>query len=330
MRQLEARREGPQQLGVREPVIPSVSFRKEDALSSLACKRLISQKGREDQKAHMKSNRLITFATITLLCFSHADLSYAQEKKEGKKGASEPATDHAKKAMELAQLGANDQAIEEFTKAIEAKPKEAVLYTNRGKLLRALNKFDEANADFTKAIELAPNQPAGYSERGATLTAQRQWETAMADLNKALELKPKDPLTLVRRGFIHYNYRNYDAALNDYNVALEQNPNDILGLNRRADVYVALNRLPEAKADLEAVLRIKPDDFTAADHMRFVMAKLAPPPAPVAAAPVAPTPPPPKKLLTRANVMIAIGALLVLGIVAVVIAKRAMTSRDSG
>jgi hypothetical protein len=81
---------------------------------------------------------------------------------------------------------------------------------------------------------------------------------------------------------------------------------------------------------LEAVLRIAPDDFTAADHMRFVMAKLAPPPAPVAvaAAPVAPTPPPPQKLLTRRNVMIGLGALLLLGIVAVFIAKRAMASRD--
>ena len=67
----------------------------------------------------MKSNRLITLATITLLCVAHADVSWAQAKKESKKGGSEPAMDHAKKGMELAQMGANDEAIAEFTKAIE-------------------------------------------------------------------------------------------------------------------------------------------------------------------------------------------------------------------
>jgi tetratricopeptide (TPR) repeat protein len=273
----------------------------------------------------MQSNRVISFAAITLLCLVQHDVFSAGPKK----GAPDAGAEHAKKGLELAQQGANEAAIEEFTKAIAAKPKEALLYLNRGKLLRGLTKTPEAIADFAKAIELAPEQPAGYSERGATLAAQDP-AAALVDLNKALELKPNDPLSLIRRGFVFYKQKNYEAALADYNIALERTPSDILGLNRRADVFVALNRFPEAKADLEAVLKIDPNDFTAADHMRFVQAKLAPPVAapaqPVAASTPRPTPPAP--LLSRKNVFIALGALLLLGLVAVVIAKRAMTSRD--
>jgi tetratricopeptide (TPR) repeat protein len=247
-----------------------------------------------------------------------------------KKGSS---AEHANKAVQLSQQGATDQAIEEFSKAIEVSPKDFRLYNDRGKVLRAVNKLPEAVADFTKAIELAPKDFVAYSERGATLVVQNQVDAGMQDLNKALELKPNDPATLERRGLGYYKQKNYNASLEDLNNALTQNPKSVLGLNRRADTYAALGRWAEAKPDLELVLQLKPDDFTAQDHLMQVNAHLvqAAPRQVTEAATPPPTPTPPRKtkLLTRANIFIAMGAVLVLIILGAVIGKMMTTRRSS-
>jgi hypothetical protein len=105
-----------------------------------------------------------------------------------------------------------------------------------------------------------------------------------------------------------------------------------MGLGRRADTYVELKQFAQAKPDLEKVLQLRPEDFNAEERLRFVNAKLAPPPVatpPPPTPPPTPTPtPPPAKLLTRANVFIAMGALVVLFIVIIVIVKIASTKRD--
>jgi len=74
--------------------------------------------------------------------------------------------DHTARGVELAQQKQYDAAIAEFTKAIEAAPKDARAYTNRGTAYRASGKLQEAIADFSKAIEVSPNDEMAYRERG--------------------------------------------------------------------------------------------------------------------------------------------------------------------
>lgn len=242
---------------------------------------------------------------------------------EKKGGAS---AEHANKAVQLAQQGAYEPAIEEFNKAVEANPKDARLYNDRGGLYLTMKKFQEAVTDFGKAIELAPKDARGYSMRGAAEIELAQYDPAAADLAKALELKPNDPQTLERRGYLEYKQKNYQPALDDLNNALTQDPSSTLGLSRRADVYAAMNQWANAGADLQQLIKLRPDDFTAQDRLMQVQARLqtAQAPRPQEAAPtIAPTPAPtPKpKLLTRENIFIALGALVVLVIVGAIVGK---------
>src|SRR6266850_4330555 len=87
-----------------------------------------------------------------------------------------PASDtsgHVNKGVELAQQHKYDEAIKEFNVAIEATPKSAKAYLNRGTAYRALwaqemtspsaaQRYDAAMADFAKAIEIAPKDEMGY------------------------------------------------------------------------------------------------------------------------------------------------------------------------
>ena len=70
---------------------------------------------------------------------------------EGKKAAG---MNEFNKGNQLFDQKQYDQAIAEFTKAIQADPKQADYYTNRGFAYLHVNKLNEASDDFTKAIEL--------------------------------------------------------------------------------------------------------------------------------------------------------------------------------
>ena len=95
--------------------------------------------------------------------------------------------------VQLAQQGAFDEAIEEFTKAIEIDPEDVRIYRDRGGVYLTTKRFQEA-ANISKAIELSPKDYAGYRP-GAGQSELLQLDQALADLNKAIELNPNDPET---------------------------------------------------------------------------------------------------------------------------------------
>jgi Flp pilus assembly protein TadD len=146
---------------------------------------------------NIPKNRFILAATVVVLAL--APVSQA---------ANPTATGHANKGVQLAQQGAFDQAVEEFTKAIQADPKDARFYRDRGGVYLTMKRFQDAVNDFTKAVELSPKEHTGYSLRGAAQSELLQLDVAMADLNKALEIKANDPQTLERRGLVYYRQKN--------------------------------------------------------------------------------------------------------------------------
>ena len=56
----------------------------------------------------------------------------------------------------MSSLGKPEEAIKDYTKAIELDPKDAEAYNNRGTEFSSLGKSEEAIKDYTKAIELNP------------------------------------------------------------------------------------------------------------------------------------------------------------------------------
>src|SRR5438105_10202829 len=81
---------------------------------------------------------------------------------------------HGNKGNELAQAAKYDEAIVEFTKAIELSSSDPRLYNDRGRVYRAMAKYTEAMADFDKAVTLAPKSDTGYIERGQTQMSQNK------------------------------------------------------------------------------------------------------------------------------------------------------------
>lgn len=87
--------------------------------------------------------------------------------------------------------GAEDVRIAACSRALQAKPDDAIAYFNRGAAYHLKADFDRAVADFSRAIELKPDYAAAYEARGLVYVAKGDYVNALADVTRANELVAK-------------------------------------------------------------------------------------------------------------------------------------------
>jgi tetratricopeptide (TPR) repeat protein len=288
----------------------------------LAYKRLVAQNRRKSgEHILMSRNPSLIIVATALLCLAQSDVGQAQNKKSGG-GAAE----HANKGVKLAQAGAYEEAIAEFTTAIKISPKDARIYDDRGWAYHKLNRFPEAIEDFSKAIEIAPKDYAGYSGRGVTLVAQNQNDAALVDLNKALELRPDDAQTLRFRASAYRSLKQYDLAIQDYTAVLSKtdpNSSDQARLAaadlfaKRGYVNSLAQQYENAIKDYKEAVRLNPNDIDTPQRLQYAESMLAAKNAPPPTATPTPTPEPSfMSFLTPLNIGIAIAVLLIIAVIA--------------
>ena len=86
------------------------------------------------------------------------------------------ANDYFRHGVYFTQQGALEQAIREFTRAIQKDPKFVKAYIERGRIYRKRGFFDQAMADFNSALELEP----GNEEVRSNLQAAVRFEPSEA------------------------------------------------------------------------------------------------------------------------------------------------------
>jgi Flp pilus assembly protein TadD len=84
----------------------------------------------------------------------------------------------------------HDQAIAEYTSAIQADPEDANAYRGRGDAHCRQGAFDQAVADYDQAVELDPTSALAYFKRGNAYARLGDEARAQADQQSALRLDP--------------------------------------------------------------------------------------------------------------------------------------------
>ena len=144
----------------------------------------------------------------------------------GTLGCTSPTVDHLQKGLNLDSQNRYDEAISEYTKAIELNPNSEAAYLNRGNDYVRKLQFDLAIADFNKAIELNPNDEAAYLARGNAYINKGFRDSAVyifaiADFSKAITLNPNDAVAYDNRGYAYALNKQYDLAVPDLNKAIQ-------------------------------------------------------------------------------------------------------------
>ncbi|MCI0712942.1 MAG: tetratricopeptide repeat protein [Chloroflexi bacterium] len=119
-------------------------------------------------------------------------------------------------------IGNPDEAIRNYTQAIEAQPDYARAYNNRGIIYFDQGDFERAIENFDKAIEFDHfDLAAVYYNRGLSKYNLGDFEGSIEDFNAALEVDDTYARAYYARGNSYYDLENYAAAIEDFTSAIE-------------------------------------------------------------------------------------------------------------
>ena len=140
---------------------------------------------------------------------------------------------------------------EPTTTSTPASP--AIENYSRGCALSGKGKYDEAIAEYTKAIELDPNFAYAYNNRGVAYKNIGQYDLAIADYNRAIELDPNDADYWNNKGVALNKLGRPDEAMECYNKALQIDPSHEYAKNNKDSLVIADTTPPPAMSNLIAV-----------------------------------------------------------------------------
>jgi tetratricopeptide (TPR) repeat protein/S1-C subfamily serine protease len=171
-------------------------------------------------------------------------------------------------------LAAVNKAIElNSQQASNDRPKDFILYINKGNILYQLKRYQEAEVAFTEAIKLKPSELA-YVNRGAVRTQLKQYSEAIADYNRAIAINPQYSEAYVNRGVVHEELKQYSEAITDYNRAIAINPQLAETYYNRGNVRKELKQYSEAIADYTKAIAINPQYALAYNNRGLVREEL--------------------------------------------------------
>ncbi|MBW4596102.1 MAG: tetratricopeptide repeat protein [Brasilonema angustatum HA4187-MV1] len=158
------------------------------------------------------------------------------------------------------------QAIKDFTQAIERQSSFGAAYSNRCFAYLQLEDYQKAVADCNQAIKNAPNGAEAYVNRGLAQYRQGNYPAAIADNSQAIALKPYDFRAYYNRGIANAMLGNHQQAIANYNSALSQispYPSPLLAdiYNDRGISRFQLQDFQAANHDFSLAIRLNPQDY---------------------------------------------------------------------
>ena len=173
-----------------------------------------------------------------------------------------------------AQMEDFEPAIDDFSRAITVKPEDFEAYEGRAWCLEKQGKYDPALENYNSALELNPNSADAYEGRGWVWSAKQDHEKAIADFTRAIEIKPGLVYAYEGRALSYKETGRYEPALADYTQALTLNPDNFDAYIARSYILENLGRLEEAAADAEQAAKLDPDAMEAGLRAKELQAEL--------------------------------------------------------
>ncbi|ARV57713.1 hypothetical protein BZZ01_02830 [Nostocales cyanobacterium HT-58-2] len=180
-----------------------------------------------------------------------------------------------------------EQAIENFSQAIQKDPKHAKAYINRGNAHYNLKEYEAALADYNQALQISPIEVKAYVNRGNarymlaeySSDPDKDYNLAIADYNSALRLNPNEVEAYIRRGIVRAQIAKYSGdsqyeykkAIADFNQALNLNASKAEALFQRGLVRY---QVAQYSSDFEREYKQAIADFNQALNINPKLAKV--------------------------------------------------------
>lgn len=132
-------------------------------------------------------------------------------------------------------------------------------FVGEGNTLLNQQRYEAAVESYTKAIAAQPKNIAAYYNRSLAYIMMKRTDLALADLEMVLQLDPKNTDALVQRSYIYGEKDQFTEALRDLNLALTFDTTNATIYFNRAQTYARQKRIEEAILDYNRSIAIRPD-----------------------------------------------------------------------
>lgn len=143
-----------------------------------------------------------------------------------------------------------DNAVRDYTRAIELDREYAEVYNYRGISYLSNGDIDNAIADYTEAITLDQELAEAYKDRATAYLSNGDFDSAITDYTEAIERDPDDTNIHNYRGLAYFGNSEVDKAIDDFSRAIQLKPDDADAYYNRGIVRLSLQNWEEAVADL--------------------------------------------------------------------------------
>jgi protein O-mannosyl-transferase len=155
--------------------------------------------------------------------------------------------------------GDRDMAFHYFNEAIRRDSRCAEAYNSRGVAFAEIAANSEAIEDFSRAMEYNRGHFIALRNRADIYVRTGRIEDALSDYLNAIKLSPSSVGTHINLGTLYATHDRPDLALTEYNKVIELLPEGAVGYANRAGVYVQLGRFDAAVRDCDRAITLEPD-----------------------------------------------------------------------
>jgi tetratricopeptide (TPR) repeat protein len=114
-----------------------------------------------------------------------------------------------------------NNAIKDFTRAININPKYVDALINRGSAYAQLGRFNDALGDFNDALKYERKDAELYNRRGEIFLQNNLYDQAIKDFSSAIVLNPMFSDAFLNRGRAYSEKGMPEEAMNDFNHAIK-------------------------------------------------------------------------------------------------------------
>jgi tetratricopeptide (TPR) repeat protein len=176
---------------------------------------------------------------------------------------------HVHKQNQLLQ-----QAIDDFSRALEKDPKMFEALVNRGYVRNDMQDAQGAIRDFEPAIKMNPNSGVARLGLAFSYLQLHRSREALEETNKAEKLLGELGATHMARATAYRQMRVLDKAVAEYRVALKYSPDDLKLHLALADALFHARHYAQSIEELDASLKLSPDDPLIYANMASAYAQL--------------------------------------------------------
>lgn len=162
---------------------------------------------------------------------------------------------HVHRQNELLQ-----QAIDDFTRAIEKDPEMVEALVNRGYVRNDMQDAQAAIRDFEPAIKMSPDNGIAHLGLAYSHLQVHQSREALEETEQAEKLLGEMGATHMARATAYRQMRVLNKAENEYRLALKFAPDDLKIHEALADALYHAHRYSQAITELNAAMQLSPDD----------------------------------------------------------------------